>query len=145
MQPRSRVSPEPSNAFARLRQTCRVRVLDPFNLAGARGGETPAALHSEFRRRRSTLAEALIPDERPARKSRANGAASLAHVPTAGAMQLLKTAVTHSPVRFTWSRLAALNGRKARGGHFNTRRRLLIDGGFVTETARLSLPGVSAR
>ena len=48
-------------------------------------------------------------------------------------MQLLKTAVTHSPVRFTWSQLAALNGRKARGGHFNTCKRLLIDAGFVTE------------
>src|SRR6202034_3493605 len=28
---------------------------------------------------------------------------------------------------------AALNARKARGGHFNTCKRLLIDGGFVAE------------
>jgi hypothetical protein len=110
-----------------------VHVLDPFNLAGARGAETPAALHSESAEDASTLAEALITDERPARKSRANGAASLAHVPTAGAMQLLSTAVTHWPVRFTWSQLAALNSRKARGGHFNSCRKFLVDSGFVTE------------
>lgn len=51
----------------------------------------------------------------------------------AGAMQLLNTAVTHWPVRFTWSQLAALNGRKARGGHFNTCKRFLIDSGLVSE------------
>ncbi|MCW6512520.1 hypothetical protein [Lichenifustis flavocetrariae] len=54
-------------------------------------------------------------------------------VPTAGAMQLLGTAVTHWPVRFTWSQLVALNGRKARGGHFNSCKKLLVDGGFVVE------------
>jgi hypothetical protein len=41
-----------------------VRVLDPFNVAGACGGETPAALHSEPAEHASMLAEALIPDER---------------------------------------------------------------------------------
>ena len=48
-------------------------------------------------------------------------------------MQLLNTAVTHWPVRFTWSQLAALNGRKARGGHFNSCRKFLVDSGFVIE------------
>jgi hypothetical protein len=109
-----------------------VRVLDPFNLTGAPGDETPAILRSDSREDASTLAKALIPDA-PVRKSRAHSAVSAVHVPTAGATQLLTTAVTHWPVRFTWSQLAALNSRKARGGHFNTCKRLLIDGGFVTQ------------
>ena len=70
----------------------------------------------------------------PKRRAAVNGApAPAGHVPTAGAMQLLSTAVTHWPVRFTWSQLAALNGRKARGGHFNSCRKFLADSGFVTE------------
>ena len=70
----------------------------------------------------------------PKRRAALNGApAPAGHVPTAGAMQLLSTAVTHWPVRFTWSQLAALNGRKARGGHFNSCRKFLADSGFVTE------------
>lgn len=40
-----------------------------------------------------------------------------------GATQLLVSAVTHWPVRFTWCQLAALNGRKARGGYFNASAR----------------------
>jgi hypothetical protein len=47
------------------------------------------------------LAEALIQNAKPIRKSSANGASS-GHAPVAGAMQLLGTAVTHWPVRFTW-------------------------------------------
>jgi hypothetical protein len=70
----------------------------------------------------------------PKRRAAVNGApAPAGHVPTARAMQLLSTAVTHWPVRFTWSQLAALNGRKARGGHFNSCRKFLADSGFVTE------------
>ena len=108
-----------------------VQVLDAFKLADTREVETPTPVFDD-RDKAAMLAEALIPDAPPVRKSRANGAAP-AGAPTAGAMQLLSTAVTHWPVRFTWSQLAALNGRKARGGHFNTCKRLLIDGGFVTE------------
>jgi uncharacterized protein len=48
-------------------------------------------------------------------------------------MQLLATAVTHWPVRFTWGQLATLNGRKARGGHFNGSRKFLPMHGLVTE------------
>jgi uncharacterized protein len=48
-------------------------------------------------------------------------------------MQLLMTAVTHWPVRFTWGQLATLNGRKARGGHFNTSRKFLAANGLVVE------------
>jgi hypothetical protein len=54
-------------------------------------------------------------------------------IPAAGAMQLLMTAVTHWPVRFTWGQLATLNGRKARGGHFNTSRKYLAANGLVVE------------
>lgn len=63
-----------------------------------------------------------------------NGAtAPSGHVPIAAAMQLLTTAVTHWPVRFTWGQLATLNGRKARGGHFNASKKFLVDNGFATE------------
>ena len=107
-----------------------VDVLDPFDrfaeAVGRLRDKTPAVADRE-------PAEALTPDARPVQKSRANAAASAVHVPTAGAMQLLTTAVTHWPVRFTWSQLAALNNRKARGGHFNSCRKFLVDGGFVTE------------
>ena len=79
-------------------------------------------------------APAIPATSSPKRRAAVNGAPTPAgHVPTAGAMQLLSTAVTHWPVRFTWSQLAALNGRKARGGHFNSCRKFLADSGFVTE------------
>jgi uncharacterized protein len=48
-------------------------------------------------------------------------------------MQLLATAVTHWPVRFTWGQLATLNGRKARGGHFNTSKKFVAAHGLVAE------------
>jgi hypothetical protein len=67
-------------------------------------------------------------------QGRGDGAtAPSGHLPAAGAMQLLATAVTHWPVRFTWGQLATLNGRKARGGHFNTSKKFLATHGLVVE------------
>ena len=37
------------------------------------------------------------------------------------------------PAKMTWGGLAAMCGRKARGGHFNSTRKRLIDGGTVRE------------
>jgi hypothetical protein len=48
-------------------------------------------------------------------------------------MQLLRTAATHWPVLFSWGQLATLNGRKARGGHFNASRKELIVNELVIE------------
>jgi hypothetical protein len=110
-----------------------VHVLDPFNLSDAKLDESrKIPKHSDPGDDAASLADALIRTVPPPRKTRANSA-SAGHVPTAGAMQLLNTAVTHWPVRFTWGQLAALNGRKARGGHFNSCKKFLVDGGFVTE------------
>ncbi len=53
--------------------------------------------------------------------------------PASGASSLLATAVRHHPARLTWSILAQLNGRKARGGHFNTEKRRMLDAGYVRE------------
>lgn len=50
---------------------------------------------------------------------------------------LLSTAISIWPAKATWSILAAMCGRKARGGHFNTARKRLIDSGFVREEGDL--------
>ena len=41
------------------------------------------------------------------------------------------------PVRLTWGQLCALCGRKARGGHFNTVRKRLVEDGVVREEGGL--------
>ena len=87
---------------------------------------------TDFDAEAAQLADALIREPLPVGKPEMRRAPAGA-APTAGAMQLLSTAVSHWPVLFSWSQLAALNGRKARGGHFNTCRKLLIDGGLVAE------------
>lgn len=46
---------------------------------------------------------------------------------------LLGAAIKVWPTRLTWDTLAAMCGRKARGGHFNTARKRLIGEGFVRE------------
>lgn len=58
---------------------------------------------------------------------RANGELS------AGADGLLKVMVRHHPVLLTWTQACVLDNRKARGGHFNSCRRSLIDLGYVCE------------
>lgn len=52
-----------------------------------------------------------------------------------GADGLLAIAVRHWPAQLTWAQVAALGGRKARGGHFNTSRKALIDNGLVADRA----------
>ena len=76
------------------------------------------------------------PESPPPKRPKAannDAAAPSGHLPAAGAMQLLATAVTHWPVRFTWGQLATLNKRKARGGHFNTSKKFLAAHGLVAE------------
>lgn len=46
---------------------------------------------------------------------------------------LLMTAISVWPARLTWSQIAAMCGRKARGGHFNTKRKALLELGLVRE------------
>lgn len=48
-----------------------------------------------------------------------------------GTDPLLAAALSVWPVRLTWPALASMCGRKARGGHFNTARKALIDSGLV--------------
>lgn len=50
---------------------------------------------------------------------------------------LLQAARAVWPVKLTWAALASTIGRKARGGHFNTAKKALIDGGFVREESGL--------
>ena len=110
-----------------------VLVLDPFNLAGAAAEVGPLEAHGvDSATEVAQLADALIREAPPIGKPEKRRAPAAA-APTAGATQLLATAVSHWPVLFSWSQLAALNERKARGGHFNTCRKLLIDGGLVAE------------
>lgn len=58
--------------------------------------------------------------------------ASEAQIPS-GAEALVRAAAQHYPALFTWGQLAALTGRKARGGHFNTCKRAILDAKVVTE------------
>lgn len=53
---------------------------------------------------------------------------------------LLAAALSIWPARGTWGMLASMCGRKARGGHFNTARKALIDGGLVRMDGDLVTP-----
>ena len=46
---------------------------------------------------------------------------------------VLQTVARHHPVALTWSQIMTMLGRKARGGHFNTQRKRLLEQGYVTE------------
>lgn len=50
---------------------------------------------------------------------------------------LLEAAISVWPVKMTWGGLASMCGLKARGGSFNTRRRRLIDQGYIREEGNL--------
>lgn len=70
----------------------------------------------------------------PKRTGSAPGAAKSSTDP------LLAAALSVWPARLTWSALAAMCGRKARGGHFNTARKALIDRGLVRMDGDLVTP-----
>lgn len=58
-----------------------------------------------------------------------------------GAMDpLLAAALSVWPARLGWGALAAMCGRKARGGHFNTARKRLVEGGLLREDGDLVTP-----
>ena len=94
---------------------------------GAPERDVPSASAAQFVEEEIQIAAASP------RKATNAAAASPGHIPIAGAMQLLTTAVTHWPVCFTWGQLSTLNGRKARGGHFNACRKFLVESGFVID------------
>ena len=58
----------------------------------------------------------------------------------AGTDPLLAAALSIWPARLTWPALAAMCGRKARGGHFNSTRKRLIDDGLILEDGGLVTP-----
>jgi hypothetical protein len=53
---------------------------------------------------------------------------------------LLEAALSVWPARLTWPALASMCGRKARGGHFNSVRKALIDGGLVRMDGEFVIP-----
>ena len=57
-----------------------------------------------------------------------------------GTDPLLGAALSIWPARGTWGMLASMCGRKARGGHFNTARKALIEGGHVRMDGELVTP-----
>ena len=98
--------------------------------------EELSRLQNAAQRDASTSPELTAPRSLAPKKARtaSDGAsAPSGSLPPAGAMQLLETAVAHWPVCFTWGQLATLNGRKARGGYFNTSRKFLAEDGLVVE------------
>lgn len=60
-------------------------------------------------------------------------------IPT-GARALLDIAVHRWPAKFTWTQLCTMNGTKARGGHFNTMRKILVGEGLVSEDGGVAWP-----
>lgn len=66
------------------------------------------------------------PRVRPARSTQR-------HEMPAAALRMIEVLDTNPPIRMSWNSLAASIGNKARGGHFNTVRKSLIDGGKVIE------------
>ncbi|MER8827191.1 DUF853 family protein [Mesorhizobium sp. M0938] len=54
---------------------------------------------------------------------------------------LLNAALQVWPAKMTWAGLASMCGRKARGGHFNTKRKRLIEAGLMVEEGDLAVPG----
>ena len=54
-----------------------------------------------------------------------------------GENPLVSAARTIWPVKLTWAGLCATQGRKARGGHFNTQRKVALESGLVREEGGL--------
>lgn len=50
-----------------------------------------------------------------------------------GGLGLVQAAARVHPARLTWSQIATIAGRKPRGGHFNSSRKAVIDGGLLVE------------
>jgi hypothetical protein len=53
---------------------------------------------------------------------------------------LLAAAISVWPAKLTWPALAAMCGRKARGGHFNTVRKRLLEDLLMVEEGDLAFP-----
>lgn len=53
--------------------------------------------------------------------------------PPSAALKMLGVLDTNPPIRMSWNSLAASIGNKARGGHFNTVRKWMIDSGQIIE------------
>ena len=83
----------------------------------------------------ATPATPAIPRASPAKRT-----SSAALAAKSSTDPLLAAAMSVWPVRLTWAALASMCGRKARGGHFNTARKALIDGGLVRMDGELVTP-----
>lgn len=75
--------------------------------------------------------------------TRAPAASGAAAQLNSGAQRLLTEAQSRFPVKFTWGQLAALTGRKARGGAWNTAKKQLLEGGHVSEVGGVVVPAVA--
>ncbi|MHC2250947.1 hypothetical protein ACVILK_000639 [Bradyrhizobium embrapense] len=70
------------------------------------------------------------PEPRPARQTAAaNGSTAL----NSAGQKMLTVLDTNPPVRRTWKQVATLAGLKARGGHFNTGKKSLLESGLIVE------------
>lgn len=56
---------------------------------------------------------------------------------TSGAIKLLQALAQRHPVAMTWVQICTLAGVKARGGHFNSNRKALSDGGHIDDNGGL--------
>ena len=63
-----------------------------------------------------------------------------AAAPVASSDPFLEVALKVWPAKMTWAGLASMCGRKARGGSFNTRKKLLLERGQVREEGDLVVP-----
>ncbi len=102
-------------------------VLRVPDIAAEPVGGSPAAVSAPV-----TMVPAL--PKKPAQRSPA------AQRSASGTDPLLAAAVSIWPARGTWGMLASMCGRKARGGHFNSARKALIEGGHVRMDGELVTP-----
>lgn len=57
-----------------------------------------------------------------------------------GASGLLEAMCRFAPTRMAWTQIATLAGRKARGGHFNTSKKAILEQGYAVEHGELVEP-----
>lgn len=116
---------------AKERARIMVRFQEAMKIEGDDGPATP-----------STKSEPAKP-----RESRKPAAAVNGFTLPSGAARMLEVLDTSPPIRMSWSAVAASIGNKARGGHFNSMRKSLVNGGHVTEEGglvRIAQPSADA-
>lgn len=131
-----------------------LRVPDILTMADVRDRETPGFIDPdrEHEARRQNVAHGFErPEPFDPHKTTAPPPAVLVEkskvISTSGALGLVQAAAQCHPAALTWGQIAALAGRKPRGGHFNSSRKAAVDQGWLVDegaTVRCTPAGLAA-